>query len=88
MERPFAPQYPHHTKQTFGGNKMNETKKQGWMLRLVTAVFEKLFSAICASDMGISPAASQEFFYYSGYGWEEAIMYQSMVRAKLHEEQI
>jgi hypothetical protein len=67
---------------------MNETKKQGWMMRWITAVFEKLFSAICASDMGISPATSQEFFYYSGYGWEEAIMYQSMVRAKLYEDGI
>lgn len=69
-----------------------EVVQQGWMMRVVTAVFEKLFSAICdficASDMGISPAAGQEFFYYSGYGWEEAIMYQSMVRAKLYEEEI
>jgi hypothetical protein len=67
---------------------MNETKKQGWMMRMVTAVFEKLFHSICESNLGISPAASQEFFYYSGYGWEEAIMYQSMVRAKLYEDGI
>ena len=67
---------------------MNETKKQGWMMKVVTAVFEKLFNATGSSDMGISPAASQEFFHYSGYGWEEAIMYQSMVRAKMFEEEI
>ena len=65
-----------------------EVVKQGWVTRLVTAVFEKLFSSIGTSDIGISPYASQEFFYYSGYGWEEAIMYQSMVRAKLYEEEI
>lgn len=62
---------------------MNETKKQGWMMSVVTAVFEKLFSAFCTNGMGISPAASQEFMHYTGYGWEEAIMYQSIVRAKL-----
>jgi hypothetical protein len=67
---------------------MNETKKQGWMMRMVTAVFEKLLHGICASDMSISPAAAQHFIYYSGYGWEEAIMYQSIVRAKLYEEEV
>lgn len=66
---------------------MKGTKKQGWLMRVVTAVFEKLFNSLCASDMGISPAAGQEFFYYSGYGWE-AVMYQSMVRAKLYEEEL
>ena len=65
-----------------------EMAKQGWMARLVTAVFEKLFNATGSNDMGISPYASQEFFYCSGYGWEEAIMYQSMVRSKLYEEEI
>ena len=67
---------------------MNETKKQGWMMRVITAVFKKLFDSICANDMGLSPYASQEFFYYSGYGWEEAIMYQSITHSKLYEEEI
>jgi hypothetical protein len=72
-------------------NEMMDTQglvKQGWMIRMVTTVFEKLFNSLCASNMGISPYSSQEFFYYSSYGWEEARMYQSMVRAKLYEEEI
>ncbi len=65
-----------------------EMAKQRLVMRLVTAVFEKLFNTIGSSDMGISPYASQEFFYYSSYGWEEAYMYQSIIRAKLYEGEI
>ena len=65
-----------------------ELVQEGWMMRMATAVCEKLFNSFCASGMGISPYASQDFFYYSGCGWEEARMYQSMVRAKLYEEEI
>ncbi|MBX3060259.1 MAG: hypothetical protein KF770_27695 [Anaerolineae bacterium] len=59
--------------------------KQGWRIRIATAVFEKLFNTFCTGGMGLSPYASQEFFYYSGCGWEEAWMYQSIVRTKLYE---
>lgn len=62
-----------------------ELVKPGWMMRIATAVCEKLFNSFCASDMGISPYASQEFFCSSSHGWEEARMYQSMVRTKLYE---
>lgn len=65
-----------------------ESVKQGWMMRIATAVCEKLFNSFCASNMGISPYASQEFFYFSSYGWEEARMYQSIVSTKLYEEDI
>jgi len=60
--------------------------KQGWMIRLVTAVFKRIFIAFSSSGMGISPAAGQEFFYFGGFGWEETLMYKSMVDAKFGEE--
>jgi len=65
----------------------NETKKQGRVMRLVTAVFKKLFKSISVSSMSMSPYASQEF-YYSSYGWEEVNLYESMLRAKLDEEDL
>ncbi len=57
-------------------------------MQLLTTVMAKLFNSICASDMDMCSTGSQEFHYYSGYGWEEGIMYQSIIRAKLYEEEI
>ena len=65
-----------------------ETTKQGWVKRLITAVFEKLFDSICQHEIGISPYDSHNFMHYSGYGWDEAMMYQAMARTKLYEEEI
>lgn len=69
--------------------KMTKTpgaEKRGWVKRMAKTAFEKLFSSLFAGCAGISPYASQELFYYSGCGWEEAKMAQSMMRAKLYEE--
>ena len=72
-------------------NEMPETKEleqQGWLTRMTTKVFDKLVNSLCAANMGISPAACREFFYFGGYGWEEAYMYQTIMRTKLYDEEI
>ena len=72
-------------------NEMPETKvleKQGWLTRTATRIFERLVNSLCAANMGISPAACQEFFYYGGNGWEEAYMYQTIMRTKLYDEEV
>jgi hypothetical protein len=69
-------------------NEMTATQKvakQGWIMRLSTAIDEKLLAWICESEMGISPYGSQQIFTYSGYGWEKVLMYQSLVGAKYEE---
>lgn len=63
-----------------------EKKKQGWISRLVTAVFDKLFSGFVAHDLGLSPYELQSFMYYSSFGWEEAMMCEAIVRMKVDED--
>ncbi|HRQ37052.1 MAG TPA: hypothetical protein PLD25_03945 [Chloroflexota bacterium] len=67
-------------------NAFPEAEKQGRLMRLVTAVFEKLFAAIGAHQMGVSPYEARLFMYYSSCGGEEAMMYQAMVRMKYAQE--
>ena len=65
-----------------------ELGKQGWLARLTTKFFDKLVNSICAANIGISPAACQECFYYGGYGWEEAYLYQTIMRTNSHDEEV
>lgn len=73
---------------------MNETMKeqdrvkQGWLMRLVTAVGEKLFAWLCQGEMGMSPYESQMFMLHSGIGWEEAATYQFIAQAKQYEGRV
>ena len=53
-----------------------ETVKQGWMTRIVTAVFNKFFSAFTYHETTATPRETQMFLNYSSYGWEEAMMSQ------------
>lgn len=68
--------------------KKHEVAKQGWLMRLVTAVGEKLFAWLCQSEMGMPPYESQMFMLHSGIGWEEAASYHYIAHAKYYEEQI
>ena len=43
-----------------------EAEKQGWLMRLVTAVTEKLLTQICQSELGLSPLETSRFLYHSG----------------------
>lgn len=60
--------------------------KQGWLMRLATAVAEKLFAGFCTYEIGASPYETQLYMVYSGYGWEEAVMAQSLMHLKMDEE--
>ncbi len=66
-----------------------ETEKQGWLMRLVTAVTDKLLAQICQSEMGLSPLETSRFLYrggFSGYaGAEEAMMVEALTRMKWDE---
>ena len=67
----------------------HETEKQGWMMRLVTAVCEKCLAWICRSEIHMSPVDAHMFLYYSGFsssiGLEETMMAESLVRMKWDE---
>lgn len=53
----------------------NETKKQsGWMVRLLTAVCEKLAHWICMHEIEMSPTEAQMSMWQCGMGAEEARM--------------
>lgn len=66
--------------------KVKVAKKQGWVMWLVTAITEKFFNWVCSIEGSTNTFTSQEFLYYGGYGWEEARMYQSLVRLKTNQE--
>ena len=68
--------------------KKQEMAKQGWLMRLVTAVGEKLFTWLCQGEMGLSPYESQMFMLHSGIGWEEAATYHYIAQAKHYRENI
>lgn len=63
-----------------------EMEKQGWVMRMLTAVGAKLFAGIGTQAMGMSPSEARMFMYYGGIGWEEAMMYQAIVRINYDEE--
>ena len=72
-------------------NKMTEAQvvnRHDWVMWVVTTVAKKLRAWICPNGVSINTVAGPEFFSYSGYGWEEAIMYQHIVRAKLFEDKV
>jgi len=61
----------------------NNVKKQDtWAMRLLIVVCENVFSWILRHEFGVSPHESSMFMTCYGVGWEEAIMYHSMVRIK------
>lgn len=64
----------------------NQTEKQGWMMRLVTAVAQKLLAHLCTYQMGMGPCETQMFLHYSGLGMEKAMISQSLARMKWDEE--
>lgn len=68
--------------------KPQEMGKQGWLMRLATAVGEKLFNWPCQHEMGMSPCESQMFMLHSGIGWEESATYHFIAHAKYYQEQI
>lgn len=68
--------------------KQQETVSQGWVRRMATAVYKKLFAWLCQCEMGISPYESQLFMVHSGLGCEEAASYYYFANAKQYEEQI
>ena len=66
-----------------------EAEKQGWLMRLVTAVTEKLLTQICQSELGLSPLETSRFLYRGGFngcaGAEEAMMVEALTRMKWDE---
>ena len=64
----------------------NTNEKQGWLMRLATAVAEKMFAGFCTYELGATPYETQMVMYYSGYGWEEAMMAQSLTYLKMDED--
>ena len=66
-----------------------EVEKHGWMIRLMTAVTDKLCALICQSEMGLSPLETSRFLYHSGFGSspgvEEAMMAEALMRMKWDE---
>ena len=53
---------------------------------MLTAVAEKLFAGFCTYEIGAGPYETTMFMHYSGYGWEEAMMAQSLTRLKMDDE--
>jgi hypothetical protein len=43
-------------------------KKQGFLMQLLTAVFQKLFLWLCPPKMGLSPLAARQFLVYLSVG--------------------
>ena len=68
--------------------KQQETVSQGWVKRMATALYEKLFAWLCQCEMGLSPYESQLFMFHSGLGCEEAASYYYLANTKQYEEQI
>ena len=73
---------------------MNQTEsqtveKQGWMMRLITAVCEKCLTWICQSEISMSPSDAQTLLYFSGFSnraeWEEAMIVKSLARMNWDE---
>lgn len=64
----------------------NTSEKQGWLQRLATAVAEKLFAGFCTYEIGAGPYETRMYMYYSGYGWEEAMMALSLTYLKMDED--
>lgn len=61
--------------------KTNNVKKQdGWAMRLLTAVCEKMYGWVVGHELDILPHESQTFLFYGSSGWEEAYMYQVIAR--------
>jgi len=68
---------------------VNNVKKQdGWAMRLLTAVCEKMYGWVLNHEWSISPHESLMFMTYHSVGWEEAAMYQSLVRIKQIEDEV
>lgn len=63
-----------------------EMKKQGWVMRLLTAVGEKLLKWICLCEWGMSPHETRMFMIHSGFGWDEAMGYAFLTRLKLTDD--
>ena len=68
--------------------KKQNVAKQGWMMRLATAVGEKMLAWFCQCEMGMSPYDSQLFLFHSGVGYEEAATYHYIAHAKHYEGNI
>ena len=71
-------------------NEMTVTQemiKQGWMMRLLTAVGEWLFKWICLFEWGMSPYETRMFMIHNGFGWDETMMVETLMRAKQDDNQ-
>lgn len=67
----------------------NNVKQQdGWAMRLLIAVCENISSWIMSHELEVSPHESLMFMTYHSLGWEEAMMYQSMVRIKQIKDEV
>ena len=93
MKRPYLVQLPQLSKTKLGGFKMNrnmaekqEMEKEGLVKRLLTAAAKKLFAGFCVYEIGLSPYETQLFMNYSSFGWEDALMAQSLISLKMDEE--
>jgi hypothetical protein len=65
----------------------NVTKQDSWAMRLLIAACENVSSWILRHELDIPPHESLMFMTYQGVGWEEVMMYQSMVRIKQVEDE-
>ena len=66
--------------------KVKVAKRQGWVMRLITAVTDKFFNWVCSIEVSPNTFTGQEFLYYGGYGWEEARQYQPLVYLKMKQK--
>ena len=67
----------------------NDLKKQeGWVLRLVFAICEKISNWILSRESSVSPDDGLMFMTYHSLGWEDAMMAQAMVRFKQIKDEV
>ena len=65
---------------------IKKQEKEGLLKRLAAYFAEKMFSGFCTYSIGASPYETWMYMTYSGYGWEEAMMAQSLTRLKMDDE--
>lgn len=63
------------------------TEKQGWLYRLVAAVWDRSLAWILQYPTGIVTPETMMFMSYYGSGLEEAMTYQYICRLKLDREE-
>ncbi|MCB0169928.1 MAG: hypothetical protein KDJ52_24370 [Anaerolineae bacterium] len=66
----------------------NGKKQNGWAMRLLTAVSDKMFSWSAIHEMEISPQERLMFMNFPSVGWEGAFVYSMTHIKQLPDQEV